>query len=116
MLDIRRIRSDYDEVKKAVESRGQGDFGIARAVELDEERRTLLAEVEVMKNKQNQTSKEIPKLKKAGEDTTAIMAEMKSLSEKIKEEDEKVKAVEAELRSTILGIPNTISRPNSILT
>ena len=107
MLDIRRIRSDYDEVKKAVESRGQGDFGIARAVELDEERRALLAEVEVMKNKQNQTSKEIPKLKKAGEDTTAIMAEMKSLSEKIKEEDEKVKAVEAELRSTILGIPNT---------
>ena len=107
MLDIKRIRSDYDEVKKAVESRGQGDFGIAKAVELDEERRALLAEVEVMKNKQNQTSKEIPKLKKAGEDTTAVMAEMKALSEKIKEEDEKVKAVEAELRATVLGIPNT---------
>ena len=107
MLDIKRVRSEFEDVKKAVESRGQGDFGLPRAVELDEQRRALLAEVEQMKNKQNSVSKEIPKLKKAGEDTTAIMAEMKELSTKIKEEDEKVKAVEEELRSTMLGIPNT---------
>ena len=107
MLDIKRVRSEFEEVKKAVESRGQGDFGLPRAVELDEQRRTLLADVEQMKNKQNSVSKEIPKLKKAGEDTSAIMAEMKELSAKIKEEDEKVKAVEEELRSAMLGIPNT---------
>ena len=107
MLDIKRVRSEFDDVKKAVESRGQGDFGLPRAIELDEQRRALLAEVEQMKNKQNSVSKEIPKLKKAGEDTTAIMAEMKELSGKIKEEDEKVKAIEEELRSVMLGIPNT---------
>ena len=107
MLDIKRVRSEFEEVKKAVESRGQGDFGLPRAVELDEQRRALLADVEQMKNKQNSVSKEIPKLKKAGEDTSAIMAEMKELSAKIKEEDEKVKAVEEELRSAMLGIPNT---------
>ena len=107
MLDIKRVRSDFEAVKKAVESRGQGDFGLPRAVELDEQRRALLADVEQMKNRQNSVSKEIPKLKKAGEDTSAIMAEMKELSAKIKEEDEKVKAVEEELRSAMLGIPNT---------
>ncbi|MBQ1303040.1 MAG: serine--tRNA ligase, partial [Firmicutes bacterium] len=107
MLDIKRVRSEFEEVKKAVESRGQGDFGLPRAVELDEQRRALLADVEQMKNKQNSVSKEIPKLKKAGEDTSAIMAEMKELSARIKEEDEKVKAVEEELRSAMLGIPNT---------
>ena len=45
---------------------------------------------EAMKNKQNTVSKEIPKLKKAGEDTTAIMAEMKELSDKIKVLDAEV--------------------------
>jgi len=107
MLDIKRVRNEFDSVKNAVESRGQGDFNLPKAVELDEARRALLADVELLKNKQNASSKEIPKLKKAGQDTTELMAEMKALSEKIKEEDEKVKAVEAELQSTLLGIPNT---------
>ncbi len=106
MLDIKRIRNEFETVKKAVESRGQGDFNISAAVELDEQRRALLADVELLKNKQNASSKEIPKLKKEGKDTTELMAEMKALSEKIKEEDEKVKTVEAQLQETLLGIPN----------
>ena len=107
MLDIKRVRNEFEAVKKAVESRGQGDYNLPRAVELDEQRRALLADVEQLKNRQNASSKEIPKLKKEGKDTTELMAEMKALSEKIKEEDEKVKAIEAELQDTLLGIPNT---------
>lgn len=107
MLDIKRVRNEFEAVKKAVESRGQGDYNLPRAVELDEQRRALLADVEQLKNRQNASSKEIPKLKKEGKDTTELMAEMKALSEKIKEEDEKVKAIEAELQETLLGIPNT---------
>ena len=87
MLDIKRIREDFEGVKARVEFRGKGDFGIDNVKKLDEQRRELLAEVEAMKNKQNTVSREIPKLKKAGEDTTAIMAEMKELSGKIKEVD-----------------------------
>ena len=48
MLDIKRIREDFDGVKKAVESRGKGDFGIDKVREYDVERRKLLAEVEQM--------------------------------------------------------------------
>ena len=70
MLDIKRIREDYEGVKAAVERRCKGDFGIENVVKFDERRREILAEVEQMKNKQNTVSKEIPKLKKAGEDTT----------------------------------------------
>jgi seryl-tRNA synthetase len=107
MLDIKRIRDDFDNVKKAVESRGKGDYNIGRAVELDDKRREILAEVEALKAEQNRASKEIPKMKKAGEDTSAIMAEMKELSEKIAGLDEQVKAVQSELRDVLLGIPNT---------
>ena len=107
MLDIKRIREDYEGVKAAVERRCKGDFGIENVVKFDERRREILAEVEQMKNKQNTVSKEIPKLKKAGEDTTAIMAEMKELSAKIKEMDAELAEVEAGLRDALLNVPNT---------
>ena len=107
MLDIKRIREDYEGVKKSVESRLKGDFGIENVKNLDEKRRAILAEVEVLKNQQNQASKMIPQMKKAGEDTTELMAEMKSLSEKIKAMDTELSAVEEELHLAILSVPNT---------
>ncbi len=107
MLDIKRIREDFEGVKARVEFRGKGDFGIGQVKELDEKRRELLADVEAMKNKQNTVSREIPKMKKAGEDTTAIMAEMKELSGKIKELDGQLSEIEENLRAAILGVPNT---------
>ena len=107
MLDIKRIREDYEGVKAAVEKRCKGDFGLSKVPELDAKRSEVLAEVEQMKNRQNTVSKEIPKLKKAGEDTTAIMAEMKTLSAEIKELDGQLAEIEKELKDTLLGIPNT---------
>ena len=107
MLDIKRIREDYENVKAAVERRCKGDFGLSRVPELDAKRREILVEVEQMKNRQNTVSKEIPKLKKAGEDTTAIMAEMKELSGKIKELDAQVADFEKELKDVLLGVQNT---------
>ena len=64
MLDIKRIREDFDNVKKAIESRGNGDYNIGHAIELDDRRRELLGEVEALKARQNRDSREIPKLKK----------------------------------------------------
>jgi len=107
MLDIKRIREDFDGVKERVEFRGKGDFGIDDVKRYDEARRSLLAEVEAMKSRQNSVSREIPKMKKAGEDTTAIMAEMKELSGKIKELDGQLSEIEANLRNALLNVPNT---------
>ncbi len=107
MLDIKRIREDYEGVKKSVESRLKGDFGIGRVKELDEKRREILAEVEALKNKQNQDSKLIPVMKKEGKDTSQLMANMKELSEKIKVLDGQLSGVEEELQLAILSVPNT---------
>ena len=74
MLDIKRIREDFEGVKERVEFRGKGDFGLDQVKFFDEKRRALLAEVEAKKNRQNTVSREIPKLKKEGQDTTKIMA------------------------------------------
>ncbi|MCF6462787.1 serine--tRNA ligase [Clostridium sp. Cult1] len=106
MLDIRRIRKNPEEVVKALEKR-HGDYPIDKVLELDEKRRSLLAEVEGMKSKQNSVSKEIPKLKKEGKDPSALLTEMKELSSKIKEMDAEVKDIDLELKDLLLHIPNT---------
>ncbi|MDD6190123.1 MAG: serine--tRNA ligase [Firmicutes bacterium] len=107
MLDIRRIREDYEGVKKVVEKRGKGDFGIENVRDLDLRRREILAEVEKMKNTQKVRSKEIPQLKKAGESTDALMEELKQLSETIKTLDKEVADVEENLKNALLNVPNT---------
>ena len=107
MLDIKRLREDFDNVKAAVERRGKGDFGIDNVMVFDEKRRSILAEVEQMKNLQKIESKKIPQMKKNGEDTTALMEEMKELSDKIKALDEQVSEAEANLKDALLNVPNT---------
>lgn len=107
MLDIKRLREDFDNVKAAVERRCKGDFGIDNVMVFDEKRRSLLAEVEQMKNLQKIESKKIPQMKKTGEDTTALMEEMKELSDKIKVLDEQVSEAEANLKDALLNVPNT---------
>lgn len=107
MLDIRKIREQYEEVLKLLEMRGKGDYGLPRVAQLDRERRDILVKVEKMKNDQKLTSKKIPEMKKKGEDTTDLMAEMKQLSEDIKSLDQQVGVIEVQLQEIIMGIPNT---------
>ncbi len=106
MLDIKRIRANSDEVVKALEKR-HGNFPIQKVLELDENRRKLLVQVEEMKAEQNRASKEVPQLKKEGKDTTELFNKMKELSAKSKELDDQVKAIDEELKVSLLNIPNT---------
>lgn len=106
MLDIKRIREDFESVKKALEKRGK-KYDLESFLTLDEKRRTLLQQVEELKNKQNTTSKQVPILKKEGKDTTELMAEMKELSEKIKSIDNNVREVDEEIKTLLYSIPNT---------
>ncbi|SCG81623.1 seryl-tRNA synthetase [Proteiniborus sp. DW1] len=110
MLDIKRIRLNTEEVKKGLAKRN-GEFDIDKIVELDEKRRQILVKVEEMKARQNQVSKEVPKLKKEGKDATAVLNEMKELSQKIKDYDSDVKEVEVQLNDLLLRIPN-VPNPN----
>lgn len=107
MLDVKRVREDFDNVKASVEKRGKGDFGIGDVLKYDGERREILAEVEQLRNKQNTVSKEVPRLKKDGKDTSELFAEMKELSKEIKVLDVKVSEAEENLRNALLNVPNT---------
>lgn len=108
MLDIKRIRNNPEEIKKALSNRGE-DFQesvIDEVIALDEERRSILVEVEALKSKRNQVSAEIPKLKKAGEDVSAIMAEMREIGDKIKADDARISEIDEKIQYIMLRIPN----------
>ncbi|SHI45075.1 serine--tRNA ligase [Parasporobacterium paucivorans] len=105
MLDIKLLRNNFEEVKEAMASRNE-DFDLDKFKELDENRRKLLAEVELLKNEQNKASKQVPLMKKEGRDTSVLMQEMKELSNKIKEFNGQVNDAELELNNYMLTIPN----------
>lgn len=108
MLDIKRIRENKEEIKDLMRNRGESvdltDFD--KVVDLDEERRETLVEVEAAKAKKNQVSAMIPQRKKAGEDVTDVMNEMKELGETIKDLDNKVKEIDAKIEYIMLRLPN----------
>lgn len=107
MLDIKRIKEETAYVKERMIARGKDcSAEIDRILELDAQRRAMIAETESLKAEQNRVSKTIPAMKKAGEDTAPVFARMKELSDKVKEDDEKLKEVEAEYNTLMLGLPN----------
>jgi len=111
MLDIRYIKENPQEVIERLAIKGKdAKEDIARILELDAQRRALITETEALKEEQNKTSKMIPMYKKEGKDTSEIFAQMKELSDKAKANDEKIKSVEADLNSVMLGLPNLPDR------
>ena len=106
MLDIKRIRANKEEVIESLNSRF-GNYNLDKVIELDEKRREIIFEVENKKARQNEVSKQVPKLKKEGVDVSELFKEMKLLSDEIKERDVKVKDLDEEIRKELLSIPNT---------
>lgn len=106
MLDIKRIRANKEEIKELL-SRRNGNFDIDKVIELDEKRREMIFQVENKKMRQNEVSKDVPRLKKEGVDVSDLFKEMKSLSDEIKELDVLVKDLDDEIRELLLHIPNT---------
>ncbi len=106
MLDVKLMRSNFDDVKNALAKRNK-DYHLENFMELDKNRRDLIQEVEELKNKQNIVSKQVPILKKEGKDVTSILEEMKGISDKIAALDTKVSALDEELETFLLHLPNT---------
>lgn len=106
MLDIREIRANPEEVIRKLNRRG-GEYRISEILELDEKRRELLAAVEELKAQRNKVSEEIAKIKKAKGNADDLITEMKTVSDKIKEDDDKVREIEDQISVILLTIPNT---------
>jgi seryl-tRNA synthetase len=109
MLDIRLVRENAARVREKLAARGAGDEGsVDELVRLDEERRSLLTEVESVKSQRNKVSKEIGALmgQKRIEEAEAKKAETRQIGDQIAEMDKAVARVEGERDEILLRIPN----------
>lgn len=104
MLDMKFIRDHLDQVEQRLASRG-GEQSLTGFRQLDERRRRLLTESESLKALKNSVSEEIAKVKDKSQVQDKI-AEMKSVSSRIKTLDDELKLVEEELQNLLLTIPN----------
>lgn len=105
MLDLKRLCDNFDEVKEIISHRS-GEYPLDKVPELNNKRKSLIAEVESDKQKRNAVTSEIAKLKAKKEDASALIAEMKILSDEIKEADAELSKVENDLNYLLLSIPN----------
>ena len=106
MLDIKRIRNNPEEIVEALKKR-RGEYPIQKLLDTDEKRREVIQKVEGMKAEQNKLSKQVPQMKKNGEDTTELFKNLKKLSDDIKALDDDLKDIDEEIREYLMEIPNT---------
>jgi len=105
MLDINLLRDKPDIVRDALRARQMDTAIVDRVLQLDQDRRGLLSQVEVMKAERNNVSKEIGRMKEPAERQAKIDA-MRVLGDTIASLDEKVREVDNQLQETVATLPN----------
>jgi len=113
VIDVRRLRSEFDLVRAAMARRGKPELleQLAVAAALDERLRSLVAHRDDLRRKVNERSKEVGRLRREGDVAAAeaAQAESRRLGEEETATDAEAAAAEAELRDVLLRIPNVPS-------
>ena len=105
MLDVQLIRGDLDAVAVGLATRGVTiDVGAFRA--LEEQRKKAQVSTQDLQSKRNASSKQIGELKRRGEDTTALMAQMATVGDELKSIEAELEGIQARLTDLLLAIPN----------
>jgi len=107
MLDLSFVRDNLPRVEEMLRQRGADPAAVLRDFrEVDTQRRQAITEAETMKARRNKASEDIAKLKKAGQDATAAIAETKDLREQIQSREKVAADLDARLQDILSGIPN----------
>ena len=105
MLDINLIREKTEYVKTALLKR-MPVVDFSELLALDSQRRTLITQADELKAKTNQVSKQIPTLKKQGQDIAPLMIEMKEISRRITEFEGQISTLETRVNTILFALPN----------
>lgn len=113
MLETRYIRENTDKVREYLKNR-KSDFNLDAFLKLDEDRREVLQEVEMLKKERNESSSLIGKYKKEGKDATELLEKMQGVSAKIKELDQKLAEIDEKQLALAYTIPNRLHESTPI--
>jgi len=105
MLNLKFIRNNPDLVRKAIEVKNE-KADLKKVLSLDERKRAIQFEYDNLKAEQNRVSREIPQLKKKGEDLGNLIRDMGKISKRIKNLQQELTEVSSDLEKELLSIPN----------
>ena len=103
MLDVKFIRDNLALVEKSAKEKGY-KIDVGEVVRLDDERKKVLAEVEVLRAKRN----EIAGKMKGGKPSPELIAEGKEIKAKLADLEEELKEAESKLNTLVKTVPNVI--------
>jgi seryl-tRNA synthetase len=106
VLDLREIREDPGSAREALAKRGFDAALLDEALDVDEQRRALLPELEQLRATKNEASKRIGELQRSGEDASEAIAQTRELSAREKELDEQLSGVEERRAALLATLPN----------
>jgi seryl-tRNA synthetase len=107
MLDLNFVRDNLALVEEKLRQRGMNPADVLKDfASIDAERRQAITQNETLQARRNRASEEIAKLKKSGQDATALIQETKELREQIQVSEKKAAESEARLREILTALPN----------
>jgi seryl-tRNA synthetase len=106
MLDIKRVRDNFAEIKEMLLTRNE-DLGNLDDFEgLDAKRRELIAKTEELKAERNKVSEQISLMKRNKENADEVIARMRQVGDEIKELDNQLNDVEERFKDMMMRLPN----------
>ena len=105
MLEIKFVRQNLALVREALKNRG-GTADWESFTSADDQRKSILAEIEQLRHRRNVVSADVAQLKRKGGDAEPMMAEMRVVGERIKALEKELSEHEETLQTILMGIPN----------
>ena len=109
MLDPKLIKESPEIIRNMLKDRSV-DFDLDALIESDQKRREFIIKTDELRKKKNQVALEISQKKKAGEDTSSILSEMKNVSSELTRLEVEQGKIEEKYSKLAFTIPNLIHK------
>ena len=107
MLDPKILRDDSEKIRNMLKARAV-DFDLDGLIDADKKRREYIIKTDELRQKKNQVALQISQKKKAGEDATSILEEMKKVSSELSELENAQQKIEETYAKLVYTVPNLI--------
>jgi len=105
MIDPKLLRTELDTVAEKLAKRGY-ELDKAFWQQVEEQRKSIQVKTEELQAKKNAGAKQVGLMKRNGENTDALMAEMATISSDMKQAEDALKALQDKIQAAALTIPN----------
>ena len=107
MLDLNFVRDNIPAIEKMLHNRGMSADAVLKDFRtIDAQRRQAIQSAETVRAERNRLSAEIPKMQKARQDASRLIADAKDMRVQIQELEKAAEEYDTRMTELLVGIPN----------